>query len=129
MLQIDSFGTILEKAIIGLMAKGGKNKEDEKDSKVEGSNKRKWSNHFEDRQENLKKRVKYVRIAERILGVCRKAKKMCYNCEQERHISPNCPNPKKCECFNCRLEDHQTKNCPRKRTDGVSGSRERAVVN
>ena len=48
-----------------------------------------------------------------------KGKRVCYNCGQEGHIAPNCPNPKKGACFTCGSKDHLARDCPKKGSGGL----------
>lgn len=135
--QNNSFGTILEKAIIvegGSEALSQYHREKKNKSKVDGGlktegasgsgngQKRKAFNSGNTgvKQGDPQKRMKACKNCGKThLGVCLKGKAVCYNCGQEGHISPNCPSPKKNHgCFVCGSTDHMVKNCPKKGVEG-----------
>ena len=147
--QSASYGTILEKAII---AEGGGealsqyHKERKIKSKIEGGNKaevasgsgnlpkRKSFNPGNTgvKQGDPKRRTEACKTCGKShMGVCLKGKAVCYNCGQEGHLSPNCPNPKKNQgCFVCGSMDHMARNCPKKGLEGnkSSGSGQLAIT-
>lgn len=69
----------------------------------------------------IQRRNKHVASVEKTIreNVC--WIRMCYNCDQEGHLSPNCPKPKKRGCFACGRTGHRVKTCPKKKTGGGSG--------
>ena len=47
----------------------------------------------------------------------------CYNCNEEGHISRDCPKPREggggpMSCFNCNEEGHMSRDCPKPRGGG-----------
>lgn len=76
------------------------------------------------KQGDPKRRTEACKTCEKShMGVCLKGKAVCYNCGQEGHLSPNCPNPKKNQgCFVYGLNDHMARNCPKKGLEGNTSS-------